>query len=126
MSPEPPAREPTRGGELVERVAPDPDLALMERETTFSFAADEDRARVHSASPAVVRRLLAHEEVSITSATVHDGEGIDNISGDALPDTDGDIVSVRGRVPVGCLLLKAVARSNNQVSNVVSHRVFDE
>lgn len=126
MSSEPPAREPTRGDELVERVAPDPDLKLKERETTFSFADDEDRARVHSASPAVVRRLLAHDEVSITSATVHDGEGIEDVSGGALRDSTGDIVSIRGRVPVGCLLLKARGRNNNQAANVVSGGVFDE
>ena len=125
MSSEPPAREQTRGGELVDRVAPDPDLKLKERETTFTFADDEDRARVHAASPGIVRRLLAHDEVSIISATIHDGEGIENISGDALRDSTGDIVSIRGRVPVGCLSVKAVARNNNQAANVVSDGVFD-
>jgi hypothetical protein len=126
MPPQPPTREATRGDALTERVAPDPDLKLKERETMFSFADDEDRARVHSASPAVVRRLLAHDEVSITSATIHDGEGVENISGDALRDSTGDIVSIRGRVPVGCLSVKAVGRNNNQAANVVSGGVFDE
>jgi hypothetical protein len=126
MPPQPPTREATRGDALTERVAPDPDLKLKERETTFSFADDEDRARVHSASPAVVRRLLAHDEVSITSATIHDGEGVENISGPALPDSNGDIVSVRGELPVGCLSVKTVPRNNNQAGNVVSDGVLRE
>ena len=41
MPPQPPTREATRGDALTERVAPDPDLKLKERETTFSFADDE-------------------------------------------------------------------------------------
>ena len=121
-----PTREVTRGDELVQRVAPDPDLMLKERETTVSFADDEDRARVHSASPAVVRRLLAHDEVSVREATIHDGEGVETVPGGALRGTDGDIVSVRATLPVGCVLIKARPRSNNQASGVVSGGVFDE
>ena len=126
MSSGAPSQEASRGDELVERVAPDPDLKLKERETTFSFADDEDRARVHSASPAVVRRLLAHDEVSIRSATLHDGEGVETVDGDTLRDTGADIVSVRGTLPVGCLSVRTNSRKSDQSSKVVSDKVLRE
>jgi hypothetical protein len=110
----------------MQRVSADPDLTLKERETTFSFADDEDRARIHSASPAVVRRLLAHDEVRITNATIHDGEGVETVSGESLPDTTGDIVSVRGTLPVGFLSVKTVGRSTNQAAKVISDGVLRE
>ena len=112
--------------DLVDRVAGDPDLTKAERETTVTFADDQDRARVHSASPGVVRRILAHDDTRLLSATIHDGEGVRTVSGGEVVDEDGDIVSIRSTLPVGCILVKAIARKNNQSAAVVSEGVFDE
>jgi len=111
---------------LAARVTGDPDLSLAERETTLRFADDQDRARVHSASPGVVRRLLAHDDVRVSAVTLHDGEGIQTVGPDEAVDVDGDVVSLRGTLPVGAIGVKSVPRKTDQSAAVVSEGVFGE
>jgi len=112
--------------DLSKRVSGDPDLTRAERETTITFADDQERARVHSASPGITRRLLAHDDARLLSATLHDGEGVETVPGRQVAGEAGDIVSVRVTLPVGCVSVKGVARSHNQSAAVVSDGVFEE
>ena len=112
--------------DLLDRVSGDPDLKNTERETTFTFAADRDRVRVHSAVPAVVRGVLAHDESLLLRATVYDGGGVRTVAGGEVGDTVGDIVSIRATLPLGALSVKARPRKSNQPGDLVSERVFDE
>jgi len=111
---------------LLERVAGDPDLTRAERETTLRFADDQDVAHVHSASPGVVRRLLAHDHVRVSAVTVHDGEGIQTVDAAEVVDVDGEIVSLRATLPVGAIGVKSVPRKTNQSAEVVSGGVLSE
>lgn len=111
---------------LAARVTGDPDLSLAERETALRFADDQDRARVYSASPGVVRRLLAHDDVRVSAVTLHDGEGIQTVEPDEAVGVDVDVVSLRGTLPVGAIGVKSVPRKTNQSAAVVSEGVFGE
>lgn len=112
--------------DLADRVSGDPDLRKEERETTIGFAADQDRARVHSASPGVVRRLLLHDHVNVRDLTVVGPDGMEVVKPDRARETEGDIVAVRGTLPVGAISIKSVPRNHDQPAAVVSKGVLGE
>ena len=56
--------------DLLDQTRADPDLSPSERETTFTFAVDEDAAHIHTEEAAVIRRLLSHEDVRVDALGV--------------------------------------------------------
>ena len=72
QSAEEPAEPPAEY--LRDRTGADPGLRPEERETTVSFAVDEDSVRIHTEEAAIIRRLLSHDAFEPARVGVHDGE----------------------------------------------------
>lgn len=117
----------SRAHDLREQVGRDPRLAPEERETTVTFATDEDTARVHTDEPALVRRLLAHDHVDVDDVGVYDDGTVRTVAYDAVVadgGVDGRITRLRGRVLVDCLVVKSQPRTTGGHAQVVSKEVF--
>lgn len=114
---------------LRDRTRADPQLAPKERETTFTFAVDENTARVHTEEAALIRRLLCHDDVRVDALGVFDGDGYRTLSFDeAVAETGGDdlVVRLKGRVPLRYLVVRDTGRRNDDHAQVVSKEVFNE
>lgn len=114
---------------LRERTRADPGLIPEERETTLTFAVDEETARVHSEEASIIRRLLSHDDVDVRRLGVHDGETTRTVSyDDALAEMGADdlVVRLQGRIPLRYLVVKDVGRNHDDHAVVVSKGVFDE
>ena len=107
------------GSDVLEAVREDPDLVPMEKETTFRFAKDQDRADVFTSERGLTRRLLTFPPFDLQTVTLADGSRVDCIQSiDASEDT---IVGVRGWVPIGCLKLRTSTRSRGSHAQLVTH-----
>ncbi len=113
---------------LLDHVRADPALAPHERETTVTFAVDEDSARVFCEEAALVRRLLAHDGVDVEELGVLvDGERRTVTVDEAVDTVDDDdlVVRLRGRIPIRYLLIgERGARSHDDHAAVVTQEVF--
>mgnify|MGYP007020454544 CR=1 FL=1 len=98
------------GSDVLEAVREDPDLVPMEKETTFRFAKDQDRAQVFTAERGLTRRLLTHELFHTDAVLLADGSTVDSV--DSLHATEDTIVGVRGTIPIGALKVKASTRAD--------------
>lgn len=122
-------RAETLTEELIEQTGRDPGLGPRERETTLTFATDEDTAHVHTDEPALIRRCLAHDRLDVDELRIiTDGEVRRLTFDDVVANggVDGRVAGLRGRVPVACLLVKAGPRKDDGHAAVVSVGVFDE
>ena len=127
QSAEEPAEPPAEY--LRDRTGADPGLRPEERETTFSFAVDEDSVRIHTEEAAIIRRLLSHDAFEPARVGVHDGETTRTVSfAKAAAETGSDdrVVRVRGRLPIRFLNITSVGRNNDHHAPVVSGEVLDE
>ena len=117
-----------RHAALLEAVREDPRLTAAEKETTIRFARDEDRAKIFTAEAGIGRRLLAHPAASIDAVVVIDGDRArPAVALDEL-DTENPrpIVSVRGSIPVGTLLVRREKRTTGGHANVITETVLGE
>lgn len=104
----------------------DPKLTTMEQELTGQFARDEEMATITSDVPSVTRDLLRHPEYNVVWVRVVDEDGgTARIPPDSYEESDGAIVAVKGKIPIGALKILASSRSKNWPSLLVSNQVTD-
>ncbi|MFB6193717.1 MAG: hypothetical protein ABEI75_01510 [Halobaculum sp.] len=116
--------ESTEG--LVERVDRDPSLSGDEKETTITMYGGDKKFSVFSAKPTIVKSLLEHDYFELEWARVMRDGGSEHVeSRAALAETGGDIVAVRGQMPVGVLTVKSKPRANNHQSSIVTAETID-
>lgn len=111
---------------LTDRVAPHPDLSGAEKETTVSMYGDSKEYSIFSAKPTIIKSLLRHDHFEIDWAVVASNDSTEQVTGaDALYDSNGDIVTIEGTLPVGTLTVKSKPRANNNQSSIVSWETVD-
>ena len=112
--------------EFSDRVAPHPRLTGSEKETSIAMYGDDERFRISSAKPTIVKSLLKHDFFEMSWAQLADGDDLTEVkSRDELRETDGDIVAIEGTLPVGTLTVKSKPRANNHQSSIVSWDTID-
>jgi hypothetical protein len=114
---------------LHELVTSDPHRNAMEKETSIVFEGDVSEATITSAKPTIVRSLLQHDEFELDAAEAPkdtDGHGTFRSTEPHRLREAGDIYAVTGRIPIGCLTVKSVPRSNDHQSKVVNHETIRE
>jgi len=107
---------------LAERVARN--LSRNECETGLSFFGDDDRARVFSYSPTIVRSLLRHEYARIRWVFATEGgeagRQVRDLSTISLSEEGVDIEGVSAEVPLGALSIKGSPRNRDAPSGIVT------
>lgn len=112
--------------DLAERVAPHPNLGGAEKETTISMYGDGKEYSIFSAKPTIIKSLLKHDHFEFNWAVVaNNGRNEQVIDIDSLRESDGEIVSVEGSMPVGTLTVKSKPRANNHQSSIVTWETID-
>lgn len=112
--------------DLAERVGPHPNLGGAEKETTISMYGDSKKYTIFSAKPTIVRSLLKHEHFEFDWAVVANNGSTERLMDiDTLRESDGEIVSIEGSMPIGTLTVKSKPRSNNHQSSIVSWKTID-
>jgi len=115
--------------DLLDQTRADPDLSPSERETTFTFAVDEDAAHIHTEEAAVIRRLLSHEDVRVEALGVFDGDRRRTLTPEeALAELEaGDaVVRLKGTLPLRYFVVRDTGRSHDRHADVVSKEVFNK
>lgn len=102
----------------------DPELSAAERETVFRFARDREVVEFFTEERGIGRRLIAHPHSTISWVAVLEGERRKEISPNKF--TSGEIVGVRGTLPIGVFMVKASPRNQSDHSAIVSRRVLEE
>jgi hypothetical protein len=111
---------------LAERVDRDPRLTADEKETSITMYGSDKKFTIFSAKPTIVKSLLDHDHFDIISARLLKEGTKSNVSNrDELKTTEGKIVAVKGKMPVGVLTIKSVTRANNHQSSIVSSETVD-
>lgn len=115
--------------ELSDRVDQDPNLSGDEKETTITMYGQDKQFVVYSAKPTVIKSLLDHDHMELAWARVVQDESGDEVerveSRQELTDVPGDIVAVKGTMPVGVLSVKSKPRVNDHQSNIVTAETID-
>lgn len=112
--------------DVTEKVSRDPDLSGAEKETTLTMMGDEKRFDIYSAKPTIIKSLLKHNHFDMKWAQVLNESGHKRISErEKLGDIDGDIVGIKGEMPVGTLTIKYKPRTNNHQSSIISTDTVD-
>lgn len=112
--------------ELTERVGPHPNLSGAEKETTISMYGDSKEFTIFSAKPTIVKSLLKHDHFEMDWAIVSksgNNERVEDL--ETLEESDGQIVSIEGKLPIGTLTVKSKPRANNHQSSIVSTEGID-
>lgn len=115
--------------DLVDQTRADPGLTPPERETTLTFAVDDDSARVHTEEASLIRRLLSHGSVRVDALGVFDGEDRHTLTLEevlAAGGIEGSVVRLKARVPLRYLTVGSAGRAHDEHAPVVSEGVFDE
>lgn len=81
-----------------------PDLGSVEKEVTLGITKDQTEFTVHSDVGTVSRWLLEHEHSTIIETR----------------EVDGEIASVKARIPIGCVKLQANERQSTNFSQLVA------
>lgn len=111
---------------LDERVNRDPRLTADEKETSISMYGGDKKFTIFSAKPTIVKSLLDHDHFDLISARLlNDGTKSNVSSREEIKSEEGDIVSVKGTMPVGVSTIKSVTRANNHQSSIVSSETID-
>lgn len=111
---------------LADRVGPHPNLGGAEKETTISMYGDGKEYSIFSAKPTIIKSLLRHDHFEFDWAVVsNNGSTEQVIELEELENSDGDIVTVEGKMPVGTLTVKSKPRANNNQSSIVSWETID-
>ncbi len=102
----------------------DPDLGPQERETTIRFAAADESAVIWSEEPALIRRLIAHPDSTVSSMRVQK----DGTATQTTPQEyqDGEIVGVQCDVPLGVLKVQATSRTTGTHADIVSKQPLED
>ena len=112
--------------EVVDKVNRDPKLSGDEKETTITMYGQDKWFGIFSAKPTVVKSLLKHDHFELTWARViEDDNSVRANDRGTLEETDGDIVAVKGTMPVGVLTVKSKPRANNNQSGIVNSETID-
>jgi hypothetical protein len=115
--------------DLLDATRADPELTPSERETTFTFAVDEDVAHIHTEEAAVIRRLLSHDDVRVDQLGVFDGDRRRTLTREeALAELEaGDaVVRLKGALPLRFFVVRDTGRSHDRHADVVSKEVFNK
>ena len=111
---------------VVDKVDRDPQLSGDEKETTITMYGQDKRFGVFSAKPTIVKSLLQHDHFELTWARIiEDNSTVRTDNRCALEETDGDIVAVKGQMPIGTLTVKSKPRTNNNQSSIVNFETID-
>lgn len=101
-----------------------------EKETTINMYGQDKKYTIYSAKPTIIKKLLKHDHFELDWARVisEDSTGrkkerINNRRD--LKNAEGDIVAVKGTMPVGVLTVKSKPRSNNHQSSIVTAETID-
>lgn len=113
--------------ELTEKVNRDPELSGAEKETSIAMLGDEKWFTIYSAKPTIIKSLLEHNHFEMKWALILDeDESHDRIrERKKLHDLNGDIVAIKGEMPVGTLTIKYKPRANNHQSSIISTETVD-
>lgn len=112
--------------DLADRVGPHPNLGGAEKETTISMYGDSKEYKIFSAKPTIVRSLLKHDHFEFDWAVVANNGSTERVLDiDSLRESEGEIVSIEGSMPVGTLTVKSKPRANNHQSSIVSWETID-
>ena len=107
---------------LAERVSRH--LSRNECETGLSFFGDDDRLRLFSYSPTIVRSVLRHERARIRWVFATEGgdtgRRVRNLSEISLGREGPDIEGVSAELPLGALSIKGSPRTTDVPSDIVS------
>lgn len=109
---------------LLDRIRTDPILTPPERETCFRFAADERRAHVFSAEAGLTRRLIAHDAVEVDRVGVLADSAVMAVPPGRAITMEGEVVSVRGRLPIRYVAISSAGRGHDRHADVVSDAVL--
>lgn len=119
--------------DLYDAVEADPNRGTVAKETGITFSRPDDRAKVNTAEPSLMRRLLAHPEFELRSYETSSDNGskadYKNVSAETYEEQAHDarkpVYSVHGTIPIGCLKVSATARSSTGHAEVVSASVLE-
>jgi hypothetical protein len=107
-------------------VETDPNISINEREFNCTVTGREDEMHIFAGLKTVVKSLLNHDLFEPYQVRIAVGDGCRTIAfNDQIPDSATAIYSVWGTMPVGCLTVKSVTRSQNNVSSVVNSETVD-
>lgn len=101
--------------ELISNIREDPDLKPEEKQFIVSGTKADDEVQVYTEIASMMRRLLAHPEFI--------RQDLRDLNGDRLSPEEyhGEpVTGVRGRLPVGCLKVRASSRSTATHADIVS------
>lgn len=112
--------------ELPDRVESDPMLNGHEKETTITMCGMDKEFCIFSAKATVVKSLLDHDYFSLEWAEVIEGSTRYYVeTRSELESSNGSIVGVEGKMPVGALTVKSKPRTNNHQSSIVNSETID-
>lgn len=101
--------------ELVGSVREDPNLIPEEKEFTFTGVKSNREVQVYAEIAGMMRRLLVHPEFTLQDVRDLEGNRL------KLDEYDDETVTgVRGRIPVGCLKVRASSRSTSGYADIIS------
>ena len=112
--------------DLTGRVDSDPKLTGDEKETTITMYGMDKRFSIFSAKPTVIKSLLEHDYFDLVNARLVNDEGSVRVdSRHDIGTKEGDIVAVKGTMPIGVLTVKSKPRANNHQSSIVTAETID-
>lgn len=92
----------------VDDISEDAGLSSMEKETSFTWAKDQNVVHVHTDMAGVARRLIQHPEFELED----------------YREVEGDVVDIRGTIPVGCLSVGMSPRKSGSNADVITSSVL--
>lgn len=104
------------------------ELLPEEKETAMHFSNADDMVTVHSAMGSIMKRLLAHPEFEIEQVRQRSSNATFDIYAEDLEEEfDGrrKLVSLKGEIPVGALMVKKSSRARSGPAAVVSDSASD-
>jgi hypothetical protein len=112
--------------QLVDKVDRDPKLNGDEKETTIAMCGQDKHFTIFSAKPTVIKSLLKHDHFELIWARVISKTETQRVTDrKELYETSGDIVGIKGKMPVGVLTVKSKPRANNNQSSIVNSETID-
>lgn len=111
---------------LPDRVDRDPMLNGDEKETTITMYGSDSQFDIYSAKPTIIKSLLKHDHFELKEARVIGSDDTHRVNElNELEETRGDIVAVKGKMPIGVLSVKSKPRTNNHQSSIVTSETID-
>lgn len=115
--------------DLAECVKGDPARSTEEKEFGISFANPDDRIRVDSAIPSLMKKLLLHPNFDLLTYTTTDGDVSINRSVEHYAEEGHDarkpIYWVSGTLPMGVLKIRPNPRNSTYATDVVTNKVLE-